>query len=192
MTGGADTQSISRRAPIFIITGAPGAGKSSVAVALMRRFPFGLHIAVDDLREWVVSGIAQPVPVWTAETGRQFRLARGAAAKVARIYAGVGFAVAIDDVISPAEARELFEAALPGYAVHKVLLRPALEVALSRNAERANKPFDTGILDGVIRRLHTSTDEHAYARAGWSVIDSGALGVAETVDSILGRVATGS
>ena len=38
----------------------------------MRRFPFGLHIPVDDLREWVVSGISQPVPEFTAETGRQF------------------------------------------------------------------------------------------------------------------------
>ena len=61
--------------PLFLITGAPGAGKSATAAALMRRFPFGLHIPVDDLREWVVSGISQPVPEFTEETGRQFRLA---------------------------------------------------------------------------------------------------------------------
>lgn len=192
MTGEPDMQAMSRRAPIFIITGAPGAGKSSVAVALVQRFPFGLHVAVDDLREWVVSGIAQPVPVWTAETSRQFRLARQAAAQIARLYASAGFAVAIDDVIAPAETQELFETALPGYVVHKVLLRPALEVALRRNTQRANKSFDTSILDDVIRGLHTSIDEHAYAQAGWLVIDNGALGVVETVDTILGCVATGS
>jgi len=183
---------MSQSAPIFIITGTPGAGKSSVAVALMRRFPFGLHIPVDDLREWVVSGIAPPVPVWTEETSRQFRLARQAAAQMARLYADTGFAVAIDDVILPAEVQELFEAPLLGYPVHKVLLRPALETALRRNAERANKAFDTLILDDVIRRLHTAMDERAYAKSGWLVIDNGALDVAETVDIILGRVAAGS
>ena len=45
---------------IVLITGTPGAGKSVTAAALMRRFPFGLHIPVDDLREWVVSGISAP------------------------------------------------------------------------------------------------------------------------------------
>ena len=87
------------QSPLFLITGAPGAGKSVTAAALMRRFPFGLHIPVDELREWVVSGISQPVPEFTEETGRQFRLARGAAAQVAALYADAGFAVAIDDVI---------------------------------------------------------------------------------------------
>ena len=67
------------RLPLFVITGTPGAGKSATAAVLMRRFPFGLHIPVDDLREWVVAGIAQPVPEFTEESGRQFRLARGAA-----------------------------------------------------------------------------------------------------------------
>src|SRR5947209_3291908 len=35
-----------KQLPIFLITGAPGTGKTSVATALMRRFPYGLHIPV--------------------------------------------------------------------------------------------------------------------------------------------------
>ena len=59
--------------PLFLITGAPGVGKSVTAEALMRRFPFGLHIPVDDLREWVVSGIASPFRSSPRRPARQFR-----------------------------------------------------------------------------------------------------------------------
>jgi hypothetical protein len=48
----------------------------------MRRFSFGIHIPIDDLREWVVSGMAQAVPLWTEETERQFRLARHSAVQI--------------------------------------------------------------------------------------------------------------
>jgi chloramphenicol 3-O-phosphotransferase len=145
--------------PIFIITGTPGSGKSSVAAALMRRFEFGLHIPVDNLRELVVSGIAHPVPEWTDETSRQFMLARRAAAGMARLYAEAGFAVAIDDVIFPAEARDLLSGTLDGLAIHQVLLYPSLDVALERSTTRTNKDFDAAVLDTTIRELHRAIGE---------------------------------
>lgn len=174
--------------PIFIISGVPGAGKTSVASLLMQRFPLGLHIPVDDLREWVVSGIAQPVPTWTDETSRQFRFARQAAAEIARIYAGGGFSVAIDDVILPYEAMAIYGVPLSDYTVHKVLLRPDLDVALARNAERTNKTFDTSVLADAIRRIHESTSTQVFSRAGWIIIDSSPLSLDETVEEILTHI----
>ena len=98
--------------PPFLISGTPGSGKTTAARSLMQRFPFGLHLPVDELREWVVSGISQPVPEFTEETGRQFRLARGAVAQVAALYADAGFAVAIDDVVHEPDAETCFVAPL--------------------------------------------------------------------------------
>ena len=116
--------------PLFLITGTPGSGKSTAARSLMQRFPFGLHIPVDDLREWVVAGIAHPVPEFTEETARQFQLARTAAAGIAVLYADAGFAVALDDVIHEPDAETCVAAPLAPRAVHKILLQPILEIAL--------------------------------------------------------------
>ncbi|MEO8285818.1 MAG: AAA family ATPase [Chloroflexota bacterium] len=177
------------KAPIFLLTGTPGAGKTSVSNALMKRFPFGLHIPVDNLREWVVSGLADPVPVWTAETTRQFRLARNAAAHTARLYADAGFAVVIDDVIWPHEAAELFEEPLEPHALHKVLLRPDLDSAQARNATRTNKSYDTEGLRGLIEVVHDAMLPSEYEAAGWAVVDSTHLSLEETVDEILKHLA---
>ena len=171
--------------PIFIITGVPGTGKSSIAIELMRRFAFGIHIPVDNLREFVVAGIAHPVPEWTSETGRQFRLARAAAAQVARLYSDAGFAVAIDDVLGPADAQASFGADLEASRVQKVLLYASLEVVLARNAQRNNKAFDTGVLQAVIEKLHAATAAEPYAAQGWLVVDTSALTLQQTVDQIL-------
>jgi chloramphenicol 3-O-phosphotransferase len=154
----------------------------------MQRFPRGIHIPVDDLRLWVVSGIAHPIPVWTDETTRQFRLARRAASQTARIYAEAGFAVAVDDVLFPQEADAVFVKALEGYTVHKVLLKPSVEVALHRNATRDNKDFDTSVLSNEIGNLHGHMSVSMYERWGWVVIDTSDMGLEETVDEILRRV----
>jgi thymidylate kinase len=176
------------KSPIFLITGTPGAGKTSVASALVKRFPLGLHIPLDDLRNWVVSGNAPPIPTWTNETTRQFRLARQAAVQIARYYASAGFAVAIDDVLFPSEAEATIISSLWPYPVHKILLKPDVEIALERNVTRTNKNFDTSILADTIRKLHHSMPASLFARAGWLVVDNTSLSLEATVDRILSQL----
>ena len=125
------------------------------------------------------------MPEFTEETARQFRLARSAAAQVAATYSDAGFAVVIDDVIHHADAEIGYLAPLTPRTVHKILLQPALEVALARNATRTNKGFDTSVLADAIRGNHRSLGEQNTADRGWIVIDNGSLSVEETVDAIL-------
>lgn len=179
---------MSNKSPIFLISGSPGAGKTSVAIALMQRFLFGIHIPVDDLREWVVAGIAHPVPTWTEETSRQFALARQSAAYMARLYADAGFAVAVADVLHAPDAQRFFVESLQGYTVHKVLLRPHPEILFERNTQRTNKAFDTSILEETIHDLQQAFMSPIFVQQRWIVIDSSNLTVAETVDAILARI----
>lgn len=171
--------------PLYIITGTPGAGKTSVARHLMKQFPVGLHIPVDDLRGWVNF---HEMPVWSEEMGRQFQMARQAAALMARFYLDAGHAAAIDDVIFPEDLHSAFLDKLNGHPVQPVLLLPDLDTTLQRNASRANKDFETSHLAGAIERIHQAFESYDLRGTNWIVIDSTHLTVEKTVEIILERL----
>jgi predicted kinase len=170
-------------APVFVIIGQLSAGKSTVARALLDRYPFGYLIDVDEIREMVTSGLASPLE-WNAETSRQFSLAICAAAALARLYAHAGFAVAIEGAVDP----ELAEAALKEHGLLDrmvgIVLHPRLNVALERNRTRRTKAFETSILEGTMRQIEDDVARNA-ARAGWHEIDNSDDTVDSTVDRIL-------
>lgn len=167
-------------APLVWLTGPPGAGKTTVATALLGRYPFGIHVPVDDLRLWVVSGLSESVP-WTEETERQFQVAEDAALDVACRYQAAGFAVVVDHCRNLERADALFAAR--GLNATKVCLLPRLEVALHRNATRGSKPFDSAVLEDTIRFTHARFA--ASAAPGWLRLDNSDEDAEATTDRIL-------
>ncbi|WP_158263729.1 AAA family ATPase [Deinococcus arcticus] len=171
--------------PIWVFSGSPGAGKTSVSRALLSRFPLGLHLPIDDLRELVVSGLAQPALDHPPEAVRQFALARTAAAHHARLYAEAGFAVAIDDVLWPTDVAPM-AAHWAGLDVRPVRLYTTLEVAHFRNRTRTNKTYDTRVLAPLIDGLYGQMPPQSFREAGWAVVDSTHLTLEQTVEAVLG------
>ncbi|MCB9483873.1 MAG: AAA family ATPase [Dehalococcoidia bacterium] len=121
---------------VLILTGPPGAGKTSVALAICERFDRMVHVPVDDLRHWVRAGYRHP---WAgdAQAAEQLRMAIDGASALARNAVDYRYSVIVDDVVVGADA-EAYRAALAGLDadVQMVTLLPSLEDCLERDAAR--------------------------------------------------------
>ena len=84
--------------PITIVTGPPGAGKSTVAAALARSSPLGVHLVADDCFRWVVSGF---VPPWRPDAEGQNATVIDAVGAAAGRFAGGGYEVVVDGIVGP-------------------------------------------------------------------------------------------
>lgn len=171
-------------APIFLVVGGPGAGKSTTSRALASTFARSVHVPVDDLRHMVVGGLVLPGPEWPEELRRQVGLAREAAIRLALDHAAASFAVVVDDFWDPHELVE-YQGLLARPATHAVVLLPDPAEARRRNAARS--PGDAGVyVDGAIPLVHAML-EPAVVRlrdAGWLVLDTTHLDVDAAVAAI--------
>jgi chloramphenicol 3-O-phosphotransferase len=119
---------------IILLSGPPGAGKTSVAEALCERFDRMLLVEVDHLRHMVRAGYRH---LWIADHQALEQLELGArnAAAVALQSVAARYAVVVTDVIT-AQAVEWYRDALAASParVELVTLLPTIEEPLRRDA----------------------------------------------------------
>ncbi|WP_416977712.1 Pro-rich N-terminal domain-containing protein [Streptomyces sp. T028] len=171
-----------------LLIGPAGAGKTSVAKfwADHRRVPTA-HISLDDVREWVRSGFADPQRGWNDHSEAQYRLARRTCGFAARNFLANGISCILDDAIFPDRP----VVGLGGWKRHvgpgllPVVLLPGLEVVLERNAQRSG---NRRLTDEEVARIHGRMA--GWYGSGLPIIDNSQLDVpstAKVLDDVLSR-----
>ncbi|GAA3241729.1 Pro-rich N-terminal domain-containing protein [Streptomyces sp. NPDC057386] len=171
-----------------LLIGPAGAGKTSVAKywADHRRVPTA-HISLDDVREWVRSGFADPQSGWNDNSEAQYRLARRTCGFAARNFLANGISCILDDAVFPDRP----VVGLGGWKRHvgpgllPVVLLPGLDIVLERNAERTG---NRRLSDEEVARIHGRMA--GWYGSGLPIIDNSQLDIPETariLDEVLAR-----
>ncbi|MFX4292194.1 AAA family ATPase [Streptomyces bohaiensis] len=168
-----------RAALAVLLIGPAGAGKTTVARrwADQRQVPTA-HISLDDVREWVRSGFADPRSGWDERSEAQYRLARRTCGFAARNYLANGISCVLDDAVFPDRPA----IGLGGWKRHvgpgliPVVLLPGLEVVLARNAERSGT---RRLADEEVAAIHGRMA--GWYGSGLPIIDNSRLDVESTV-----------
>jgi predicted kinase len=164
---------------IFLISGIPGAGKTTVARALAQRFPRAVHVESDRIGEIVVSGAVFPHQEPREEASRQLELRRVCMCRMADTFADAGFVVVLDDVVVLPGVLAAYQADVRAHPLVFVQLTPRLDVVRDRDAGRDKHWFEVwSHLDAEMRNWEPKPGL-------W--LDTSDLTVEETVDAILDR-----
>ncbi len=171
-----------------LLIGPAGAGKTTVARlwAARRRVPTA-HVSLDDVREWVCSGFADPQAGWNDHSEAQYRLARRTCGFAARNFLANGISCILDDAVFPDRP----VVGLGGWKRHvgpgllPVVLLPGLEVVLERNAARSG---NRRLSDEEVARIHGRMA--GWYGSGLPIIDNSTYDVettARVLDDVLAR-----
>lgn len=120
---------------ILILTGPPGAGKSTVAALIAERQHRAVHLECDRFFRFITSGYVEP---WKRESHEQNQVVMDVVARAAAGYADGGYFTVIDGIVDPRWFLQPLRRRLQelGNRVAFAVLRPPLSVCLERAAAR--------------------------------------------------------
>jgi predicted kinase len=162
---------------LIVLTGPPGAGKTTVAATLAERYTPSVHLHADDFWRYVRGGA---IPPYLPEAHEQNTVVMAALARAAAAYANGGYDVIVDGIIGPWFIDHFSAAAdLAAGHFHYLVLRPDEATTVQRAINRG--PESLTAAEPITSMYAQFADLGAYER---HVIDSTALDTAATVELV--------
>ena len=118
---------------IYLISGPPGAGKSTLARELSESLPKSIHIECDSIYNMVKGGFVKP---WQDGAQELLDIMYDAFVAIAMVYVKAGFVVVSDYVWNLDEIAGIKKQFPSELSIELCFLLPSLEVNLQRDANR--------------------------------------------------------
>ena len=122
-------------APLYVITGAMAAGKSTIAKALVQRFEKSAHVGGDGFLRMIIKGGAVMGPELSPEAIEQLHLRQDIAMDAVRRFVGAGFTTVYQDILIGADFVRVTQA-LADLRPRIIVLNPSVETLAQRDADR--------------------------------------------------------
>jgi predicted kinase len=119
-----------------IVSGMPGAGKSTVSALAAHAMPRAAQIKGDDVNQMLLSGRVWFLGTPKDEALRQYELCKRNMCALANNFIDYGFTVFMDTVVQDRATLDLLLALLSPRPARLVILAPGMDVCKYRNATR--------------------------------------------------------
>ena len=168
-----------------LVTGMPGAGKTTVTSLAARLMPRAAQVGGDDVNAMIRSGFVWFMGEPTEEALRHDELCNRNMCSLANNFIDFGFTVLMDTVLADRSELDFFIALLSPRPVRLLVLDPGIEVCKARNAGRA--PQEQFEFDGY-ERLEADM-KREFGDIGWW-LDTSTLTADETAQELVAQLAS--
>lgn len=166
-----------------IVSGMPGAGKSTVTRLAAGLLPKSAQIKGDDVNLMIVRGAVWFMGTPRDEALRQYELCKRNLCALASNFVDFGFTVFVDTVVQDRAMLDLLVALLSPRPTRLVILAPGIDVCRQRNAARpAHEQFAFDGYEQLEADMHRDLDDAAW----W--FDTASLTPDATADRLVAEV----
>jgi energy-coupling factor transporter ATP-binding protein EcfA2 len=168
-----------------IVTGMPGAGKTTTTSLLARLMPPAAHVSGDAVNVMIRSGFVWFMGKPTEEALRQDELCNRNMCSLANNFIDFGFIALMDTVLADRSELDFFIALMSPRPVRLVVLDPGIDVCKARNVGR--DPKDRFEFDGY-ERLDADM-KREFGDTGWW-LDTSAMTAEQTAERLAAEISS--